>query len=468
MSVESSNLSLRRQAPWVVIWRIVSILVTLAANVLSARLLGPAPFGVFLFVTTVMSFGSVLAMGGMNEAGLRFISESLGLGQPQLARAYLRRLVVLTLRISLAVSLLVAIGLTIFQLASGKLPNAPLLIVIAASGVLALAWQQISAEALRGYGDLRLASLFSGGQSGGPLSNLLYLAALCALAILTPSISTDSALTVMVSSVWITTPLALLGLWWVVGRSAPATEEPVRHSLTDQQCNLLLTVGGSLLTIQLLTFATYQLDIWIGGLLLKPDQLGLYGAAKRCQLLGQIPVQIATMAVISIVPRMRVQNRLGDLEQVIRRAATLAAIPSVGALSLLALFPSFVLGTVFGKAYLGAASVLLPLVLGQLAHVLFGNPAYVLTMTGRHGLVLRVNIVTTFIMVLVGGVGAKYWGPAGLAVGSAMSLTIQNGALWWLTRARLGVRADVYWRFWILLKKPAATETAPSAVAQTI
>ena len=37
----------------------------------------------------------------------------------------------------------------------------------------------------------------------------------------------------------------------------------------------------------------------------------------------------------------------------------------------------------FGGAYLGATHVILPLVAGQLAHILFGNPAYVLTMTGH-------------------------------------------------------------------------------------
>src|SRR5438105_7619003 len=108
MTIPFAHLSLRRQAVWVVACRSVGIVATLASNVLAARLLGPAEFGAYLLVTTVIALGSLLAMAGLNEAALRFVSESLALAKPDLARAYMRR----ALLIAAAASALAAATVT--------------------------------------------------------------------------------------------------------------------------------------------------------------------------------------------------------------------------------------------------------------------------------------------------------------------------------------------------------------------
>src|SRR5262245_22903065 len=110
---------LRRQAAWVVGCRIVGIVATLASNILVARLLGPADFGIYLLVTTVAAVGSLLAMAGLNEAALRFISVSLGLRRPALASAYaLRAVGTASVTITIA-AVVVAAGFAGFQIAAG-------------------------------------------------------------------------------------------------------------------------------------------------------------------------------------------------------------------------------------------------------------------------------------------------------------------------------------------------------------
>ena len=109
------------------------------------------------------------------------------------------------------------------------------------------------------------------------------------------------------------------------------------------------------------------------------------------------------------------------------------------------------LGTIFGESYAGAAPVMLPLVLGQLRRVLFGNPAHVLTMTGRHQYVIRMNAWSTGVLdcrrAVVGSVLA---GPVGLAIGSAASIALQNGVLWWIAHKELGIWTNVGWFGWPL------------------
>jgi hypothetical protein len=71
--------------------------------------------------------------------------------------------------------------------------------------------------------------------------------------------------------------------------------------------------------------------------------------------------------------------------------------------------------------------------------VLSGNPQHVLTMTGRHRVVVLVNVVSAAVLVLGGTAGALLLGAPGLAAGSAASLALQNGVLWWLARRELGI-----------------------------
>jgi hypothetical protein len=81
--------------------------------------------------------------------------------------------------------------------------------------------------------------------------------------------------------------------------------------------------------------------------------------------------------------------------------------------------------------------------LGHFVLVLTGNPQQVLTMTGRHRTVLAVNILSALALVIVGIVGGYLFGAPGLAAGSALSLALQNGLLWWLARRELGIWTHV-------------------------
>ena len=121
----------------------------------------------------------------------------------------------------------------------------------------------------------------------------------------------------------------------------------------------------------------------------------------------------------------------------------MAAVPALLALGALTFFPGAVISAVFGGAYTGAESTLLVLAIGHLVLVLSGNPQQVLTMTGRHRTVLVVNLASALALVGIGVSGAIFFGAPGLAAGSAASLVLQNGALWWLARRELGIWTHV-------------------------
>jgi O-antigen/teichoic acid export membrane protein len=442
MTSAAPHLHLRRQAVWVVGCRTIGIVATVASNILAARLLGPGEFGTYLLATTVIALGSLLAMVGLNEAALRFISESLGLGRQGRAAAYARRALGTTAIASATASIVVTAGFAAFLLGTRPSLNLLALLALVALGIVVLAWQQIGAELLRAYGNLQMASFYSGGQTGGPVSNLVFLGGLVAAAALAASVTSTLALGIAVGSVCITCPLVYMSLM-ATGRLRQSTKPSEDEHLTHAQGRELLAVGGVLLLNQLLAFSAQQLDILIAGGMLSSIDLGLYGAAKRSLLIAAMPVQMATLTIVSSIPRLFAQSRLAELEKVVRGAATVAAVPSILALSLLVLFPGPILNFFLRDSYSQAGGMVIVLAAGYLVLTLSGNPQHVLTMTGRHRAVLAVNLLSAVVLVVVGVVGALLFGAAGLAAGSAASLILQNGVLWWLARRELGIWTHV-------------------------
>ena len=440
-----SHTPLGRQAVWVVGCRLVGIAATVASNILAARLLGPTEFGTYLLVTTVMALGGMLAMSGLNEAAMRFISESLALGRAALARAYLKRTLVTIGVTSGAAAVAVTAGFALLMLLARHVREPSGLLALVAVGIAVLAWQQLGAEMLRAYSDLRMASLFSGGQTGGPVSNLLFLFGICGSTFVVAQLDANVAVGITIVSLCVTCPLVYTELTRI-SRKARGSAPPVK--LSSEQRRELFVVGGTLLANQLLAFITQQFDIWLAGGLLTHEALGLYGAAKRSLLIAAMPVQMAMLTIVSSIPRLNAQSRDKELERMVRGAATIAAVPALMALGALTLFPRQVLGTVLGGAYAGAETAMVIMSLGHFVLVLSGNPQHVLTMTGRHRAVLVVNFFSAVTLIAVGAVGATFFGAPGLAAGAASSLALQNGVLWWLARRELGIWTHVGWPVW--------------------
>ena len=324
---------------------------------------------------------------------------------------------------------------------AGPLHQPAWLAAIVAVGIVALAWQQVAAEALRACGSVRLASVFSGGQAGGPISNVLFVGALAGLAL---AYRPDAiyAAGVAAACALVASALAVLGLWW---RSCWPRNDMERATveLTATQRRTLAAVAGTLLLNQLLVFASQQLDIGLGALLLDRESLGLYGAARRSVLIAAMPVQMAALSVLAAIPRLHAQRQTLALERLLRRAATWAAIPALVALAALVMFPESILRIAFGNSYAGAAPTVLVLALGYLGLIVSGNPAHLLILTGRHRAVVAVNVAAAICMALVGAIGARAFGAAGLAAGPAAGLILQNGLLWWLARRHLGISAHI-------------------------
>jgi O-antigen/teichoic acid export membrane protein len=419
----------------------IGIVATMLGNILAARLLTPAEFGWYLIFATIIAIGAILGMAGLNEAGLRLVAECLGQGNASRARSYARA----SLKIVGASSLIVAgaIGLALcFIFPASRQPL--LAAALIAIGLVFMASQQLAAELARGFGELRIASLFSGGQSGGSLTNLLFFIALAAVWISGVRPSALFVTGLLVGAVAVTCPLSFAGLWQAM-RVAPQPEADLHPEPSAPRLTELFSISIFLLANQALAFVSQQADLWIGGAVLPDEQVGLFGAAKRSVLVVAMPVQMAMFTIVASIPRLHVQSRASELEALVRGAATAAAVPALAAAAIIVAFPALFLSLLLGDAYAGGSTPLLVLVAGHLVLVLSGNPQHLLIMTGRHRVVLAVNCLSALVLVVAGVLLARAFGMVGLAAASAISLAVFNGLLWWIAHRELKVWTHVGW-----------------------
>lgn len=423
-------------AIWVVAGRSLGIVVTTLVNMALARWLLPDDFGSFLLVSSVLALASLSAMLGLNTAIVRFVAESLGKGDVNRARQSIRLTIGVAVVSISSVACVAALALGYFDkmiFGAARLPGIVPLMVL---WLVLLAVLQLLAEGCRGLQEMRLASLFSGGQTGGLLSNLLFLLLIVPAILLgKPSLYTAIALNLVAMGVCL--PLAIYG--FVRAARARLATPILEHSSSNLSVRELLAFSTPMLMIQLLAFAATQADLLIAGICCPHDQLALYGAARRLTLLVALPVQMLNLTVIASIAESHAKRRPRELERVLRSAASLTALPSMLAIVVLILWGGPILSLAFGSYFRQAALPLGILSVGQLFLVFAGSSGCTLEMTGNQMTSLFVNLVGAIALVVIGTLAARAFGIVGLAIASSSVITVQSLVLWLLAKRIVGV-----------------------------
>ena len=320
-------------------------------------------------------------------------------------------------------------------------------IFIFSVAVMLLAWQWVLVEAIRGLGELRWASLFAGGQSGGPISTLLFVAG---LTILTRSwrcqrdagpgdlrrgLCGHAARHCVVFAI---------GLAQTAQSLERSDSAPHRCSLSSRD---VLALSLPICGAQLLAYLTLSADLPIANFYCQPEDVALLGQTRRLILVLQLPIQMVVMTILPAVARLYAEGNITALEQLVRKATTYGALFTLAAASVLLIAPGPVLALLFGEYYRQAAPLLVALSLSQLIAAHNGMGAYVLMMAGRLRCVVASNALTAVLMVSLGPVAAYYSGILGLAIASAAILSLQNTLDWWSARRLLQVSSHFDWRY---------------------
>ncbi len=400
----------------------------LAANAVASRWLGLTEYGYFVIVLTASTVVGQLALLGAHRGGLREAAV-LAEGDEEGLRV-LRGGVSAALRVTLPLASVVG-GLVVWAVSNGD-AGSRLLLSIGFAALVALGGlQKLWANYLRGFGEIRLASLIEG-RSGGALVSLLQAVFLTAGWLLVPESGIGGAVAALALGFALPVLYAgrLVTRRW---RHLPRDGHLWSDLRASVQRNWRFAVN------QLATYLGGNVEIWIAGVVLLSTDASLFSAAQRLALLLAIPLTSIQVVFAPVAARLLASGETARLQRVLRTGATLAAAGSTLMFVPILALPGEVLGLVFGGAFAAGATALVLLTLGNVANVASGQCGVALTMSRHEGVVAGVQGGAVVLRVVFGSVAAYLWGLPGLAVTAACLTTATYLVLWVQARTRLGL-----------------------------
>ena len=424
-----------------------SIVGMAAINVILARTLPQDDFGVFILLSSLVAFGSIVAMGGLNRSLLRFIAESLGSNDHAAALQTVRRGLLYGSVWILATGM-VGWTLLFFCGPLWRLPDIAWLGPLTAIWLGLLAWHNLIGETLRGFHRNFQATCLAG-LNGGPLFNVVFIGGFALAAAIWPS-TLRMVLIVNVLALLALMPVALFWLGKTMRNSelqldARATSETPTSVGEKLRWKVLFATSFALMLAQALYFIAGQSDIWIAGATLTHDDVALFGAARRIATLLSLPLQLGTLAVISTIASMYKQQEYARLETILKHTGMICFLLAMVPMIAIACAPGRILELFFGAEYRDAATILVLLSLGQLVLAWSGTQGTVLMMTGHQTQLLQLTWVSCAALLLGGFAAATFFGSNGLALVSAAVLAGQSVAAVLLTKKLTGMWSCAGW-----------------------
>ena len=450
---------LPRAALWVMLGRGLGIGSTLLATIIVPRLLAPREFGALTSLLSVITFAAIMAQLGLGHTCVRFLAESLALQDHSRIGRTLRLATRVLVVASLVTCGITALLLSLYGKSFFQLQHVGWLIPLAAVLILLMAWQQFSAESLRGLHELRWASLLSGGTFGGPLPVLLFLGLLaCVAAQFQPTITATLFCQIAASGVSLLVSILCLRAT-VRSVCRTVTLMPAVAAVqTPLKLQGLLWVSLPMAVFQFFIMVMQTADIWIAVRYVSLVEVAVYCVARRYLVLLNVPMQLAVNTVISSIPDLSTRGQLDELQTLLRRSATLTAVATIAASLLYLLAGGPLMGVLSGSFYQRGGTALAILSLGQIAVSLAGGGGMTLIMTGRQTAALWICCASAALLCIFGTLAAQRWGIEGIAAAAAGSLALQACAEWLVCRRLTGIWTHADFR-------PAALRSLASGLA---
>jgi O-antigen/teichoic acid export membrane protein len=433
---------------WASAGRIGGAMFGIVTTGLLARMLSEQELGAYFLALSIVSLGAVVGSLGLPKTVVGLVAESMGVGRPGRARRVIRTV--------LGLGVFGALGIGLAYLLVGEVVSEHLFhssLLVGVTGLLA-GWiaiavvQEITAEAFRGFHDIRLATLLGGlataGKSGGLIMRVLLLGVLVLLWVRSEQTSLATVMLVCMGSGSVS---VVLSLWLLYGKvSSLGPSEGAQDEVEPVSAKEVLDDAIPFLAIALTSLVLLSADVWILSALGSLKEVGIYGAASRLVTFVTMPLLIVNLVLPPIVSEMYAQGQTGRLERTLRTFSTLAGVPSLAVLLVFMLLGGPILGLVYGKpVYHSDTAVLVLLILSaaKLTAVWSGSCGLVLQFTGHQRSMLRVSVLTSPLFFVVAILATQRYGAVGIACAVAVTTALQNMIMVLLAKRKTGMWTHV-------------------------
>ncbi|MGM0583327.1 MAG: oligosaccharide flippase family protein [Pseudomonadota bacterium] len=401
---------------WSLLFRVSGAAFAFAIAVLTARLLDVEGYGQLQYVLGVLNIVFVLGGLGLAKIVIREIAVATNearWGQPRGA------LLFATLSGATATLLF---GLVAYWSAIRSAQSDLTGLFILGLGVFLLRQIQVPlASFMNGLRRISFAGL------GDFLRDMIIVITLLGL-LLSGSADRVSAQDVMLvrlcSAVLILTLLVVL--YRRVSRELPGDWLGTPHDFAP---GAWLRAGLPLMLVAATSVLLQNTDIIMLGLLSGPDDVGLYHAASRSQVLVIAAVGITVMPLAPVVSSLHAQRKIGELRRLVRKTTTFSVCVALPGTMALVLFAEELL-LLFGPDFPTAASAMRILAVFAMAYTFFGPAELLLIMTDHQ---VAAGIIAGSAAVLNGVLNLALipsFGLEGAALATGISTLILKMTLW--------------------------------------
>lgn len=415
---------------WALAGQAFILVIGLPASYLLARLLNPSEMGAYLLALSIASFGMTIGGFGLNQVVVRLVAESLGKGELARARGAIRTVFRVGLpAAAITGGLYLIFGVRLIE----KFFHKPHLFAAnwaVACWMVALSVQSLLSETLRSFGDIRNATIF-----GGTLTSGLSLVGITFLSLGHFDGNVSTVVVIAVGAVMVSCTLGGLSLRRRLATRLPAAAIPAE----DVKGGYIVRVAVPLLFATLFQVGFAQADLWVVGASRPADEVALYGVALRLVALIGVPQVVLVAVLLPIVAELWGQQKIEELESVLRTTATAVSLPVILAIGVFGIAGGTVLSVIYGDYYRRAAPVLFLLSLSHLGVIWFGSCGLVLVMIGRQKLILLISAVVGTVTVLVELLVVRHTGMLGVATVSASGTILMYLISWLAARSTAGV-----------------------------
>jgi O-antigen/teichoic acid export membrane protein len=402
---------------WVATGHGLFLLCSFLLNIMLARLLSSANMGKYFLIASLTNTLSLIASCGLGQLAVKEIAGCLGVGNESRAGQIVGGIFRCTL--------LGCGGIALLILGLGSLAKVPASLVLITAGWMAIkTWQNLLIDVLRGFHDIRAATVYGNVLTYVVVTGFVAIDWLC---------YRHADLT--------TALLLLMGGWGIAGL---LTGWAVRRKLTmplssPVSIRLLLSQGWPVLSNSLLWLLLTQADLWILTLFRPTSEVALYGVISRTATLISVPEGIAQKTLSPKIAELHVQGRLSELESMLRTAATWASIPSLSLLVVYVLAAKPLLGIFYGEYYRNGVTGLIVLGVGQMINVGSGLCGTTMIMTGHQRSLLTISTLCSLLAATLALILARPYGVLGVASATGIGFAVQAASMLFFVKLRMGI-----------------------------
>ncbi|MDQ4058747.1 MAG: flippase [Actinomycetota bacterium] len=398
---------------------VASFVLASVYQVIVARSLGAAGFGLFILALAISNFLAEGSDLGLDYGVLRFGGIARGLGDPGRFRSVLQRSLAGSFLTGASAAVVLAVGSSIVARLFDKPGLEPMLVPLALS-VPFTATSEVARASLRAMGKA-LPSVVS----DSFLTHGIRLAT--AVWVLTSASSPSSvAAAYLVAEAAVL--LLTLGMVW---RLCPRDGEtgPVRG---------LFRFSVPMSFNRIILFSNNQTEVFVLSLLASTTTLGIFGVGRRLSML--IGSLLASVGILfnPMVADLHNRGRNAELDQLFKTSTRWLFTLGFPVCLVEVLFASSILH-IFGREFESGAVALSILAIGQLVNVGTGVVSNLLAMVGRSKLTLINSVAFLVLSIALDFLLIPRWGLAGAAIANSGAVVVINLVRVWQTQRILGV-----------------------------